>query len=144
MTLPAGWVVVDQKDWLIRARLAGKGELFLLSGYNPNPATLDAWIQGNLAGDQKADPNAEICQGPEDVTIPNGPAAKGYIICSTIVPEGGGAAYEAYDLFNTQIDETAKVVYELEIWTSKDTFDEVLAAVRSQISETVVWKLYQP
>jgi hypothetical protein len=143
VTLPAGWAVVDQKDWYIRARLAGKGELFLISGPDPDPATRDAWIQGNITNDQKTDANANVCVGPEEVTLQNGPPAQGYIVCLTVVPQGGDA-YEAYDLFNTQIDEKNKIVYELEVWSSKANFDELIDIVRNQVSPTLVWKLYKP
>ena len=134
---------MSQTDTFIRARLPDRGELFLVSGPNPNPPTTDGWVQANLADDQKTDPNAKICVGPQEVTIQNGPKASGYIVCLTVVPQTGNA-YEAYDLFNTQVDEQGKVVYQLEVWASKGTFDEVIAAVRTQISSTLVWKLFKP
>lgn len=144
VTLPAGWQIVDQKDWYIRARWPGKGEFTLVSGPNPNPPTTQGWIEANLNTDQGRDANASICVGPQEVNMQHGPTAQGYIICLTVVPEGGGEAYEVYDLFNTQVDEAAKVVYQLELWASRATFDEMLEVVRNEVSPTLVWKLYKP
>ena len=112
----------------------------LISGELGEPLTADARLAINGEDLAAAFPDAELCLGPDDGYLPNGPAGRFALYCYTGETQSG-ESYAAQALFLDGTSNGDTILYEVVLYTTPSSFSgfvDKYAIVR----ESIVWKLY--
>ena len=139
--IPADWDVLKRaQDTIAVDDRAGRA-LWLRSASLPSTITLDAVQERFLDKARQEAPDAKICAGPETALVPGGPVGGRYmVICSTLIPQGGGPAVRLADAFYIGLDGTATTVFVIQLTATPESLEAFATTVR--VLPPPTWKLY--
>jgi hypothetical protein len=107
----------------------------------PQPQTPSQLLQADLANEQKVDPNAKFCEGPEARAIPNGPA-NGQAAAICLLYTAQGQSFQATELWWEGVNANASIDFAIEVFTPPANVS-VFAPQAVAVISTVRWKQYQ-
>ena len=141
--VPANWDVLKRaQDTIAVDDRAGRA-LWLRSASLPSTITLDTVQERFLDKARQEAPDAKICAGPETALVPGGPVGGRYlVICSTLIPQGGGPVVRLADAFYIGVDETGMTVFVIQLTATPESLQAFATTVR--VLPPPTWKLYHP
>lgn len=138
---PANWKVVDKNAAAILLT-NGNGIIQFFSVKMRQPQTVAQLLQGDLADDQKTDPNARICRGPAANPLTGMPPGGMFeAICFTAVPQQG-ASYAAQSVWYETVSADGSTEFAVNIFAEQG---KILAFSKEVDAAgfNVTWKLPQ-
>ncbi|MGZ8747207.1 MAG: hypothetical protein ACXWZ2_09320 [Mycobacterium sp.] len=139
--VPASWNVLRQSADTITVSDPKANALSLRSASSAQVFALDSVQQALLDRARDAAPDARVCAGPESAAVPGGPSAGRYfVICSTLIPQGGGRAVALDDAYYFAVGDAGVVIFVMQLTASPDALDEFAVAVRKL--SPPIWKLF--
>jgi hypothetical protein len=139
VTVPADWVVKKQEDTKIWIARPGGGLLILISGKVEDTTTADSWLDDQLANLKTDTTSFEICHERGDSHLFGFATGRTVVACFSTKTQSG-EAYSAIDWIAAAVD-SSHILYQWEVYSRDDTYDEASDDIIEQAANTVVWKL---
>ncbi|HUQ44602.1 MAG TPA: zinc ribbon domain-containing protein [Candidatus Limnocylindria bacterium] len=140
--VPIAWDVVTRARDTIVVEDPASHALWLRSAPLPVALSYADIQQRFLDRARNQSPDAKVCAGPETAAVPGGPTDGQYfVICSTLVPQGGGQAVRLADAYYVGLDGAGVNVAVMQLTAVPEGLEGFATAIRALPPPN--WKLFR-